>query len=317
MKTRSTSFRHAVAAVALTAAPVAVLTVPASPALAHGSMQTPASRALTCYLENPESPRTAACKAAVRAGGTQPFYDWNGVRRGDAAGRHRQLIPDGKLCSAGNPEFRGLDLARADWPATALKSGAAYTFRYKATAPHQGGFQFYVTKDGYDPRKPLAWSDLEGKPFLTVPSPALSNGFYNMSGRLPAGKSGRHLIYAIWQRTDSPEAFYSCSDVVFGGKSGTAPAPARTPSATTPKPSRAHGSHGTPVPAVCPPPATGHQHGGTGANVALRNTAADNGPRGSGGPLGTTLLTGTLGLTLGGIGGLLLTGRRRRPARED
>jgi chitin-binding protein len=33
--------------------------------------------------------------------------------------------------------------------------------------------------------------------------------------RLPAGKTGRHLIYVIWQRSDSPEAFYSCSDVTY------------------------------------------------------------------------------------------------------
>ncbi|MFB7616422.1 lytic polysaccharide monooxygenase [Kitasatospora sp. NPDC056181] len=39
---------------------------------------------------------------------------------------------------------------------------------------------------------------------------------------MPAGRSGRQLIYAIWQRSDSPEAFYSCSDVVFDG-SGSAP----------------------------------------------------------------------------------------------
>ncbi|WP_328796398.1 lytic polysaccharide monooxygenase [Halosaccharopolyspora lacisalsi] len=28
-------------------------------------------------------------------------------------------------------------------------------------------------------------------------------------------KSGRHIIYSVWQRSDSPEAFYNCSDVLF------------------------------------------------------------------------------------------------------
>ena len=37
---------------------------------------------------------------------------------GTAAGRHKQLIPDGKLCSAGRDKYRGLDLARGDWPAS-------------------------------------------------------------------------------------------------------------------------------------------------------------------------------------------------------
>ncbi|MEU0400599.1 lytic polysaccharide monooxygenase [Streptomyces sp. NPDC006197] len=194
------------------------------PASAHGSMTDPVSRVAACYAEGPEAPRSAACKAAVAAGGAQAFYDWNGVNIANAAGKHRDLIPDGELCSAGNDKYRGLDLARADWPASSMKSGA-HTFRYKGTAPHKGSFALYVTKDGYDPSKPLKWSDLEDEPFVTVTDPGMSNGDYVFRGNVPK-KSGRHLVYSIWQRSDSPEAFYTCSDVVFGADDGgTAPAP--------------------------------------------------------------------------------------------
>lgn len=62
-------------------------------------MGDPVSRVAQCYAEGAESPRSAACGAAVAAGGTQALYDWNGIRIGDANGRHQQLIPDGKLCS--------------------------------------------------------------------------------------------------------------------------------------------------------------------------------------------------------------------------
>ncbi|MFE0773671.1 lytic polysaccharide monooxygenase [Streptomyces sp. NPDC058861] len=195
----------------------------AAPASAHGSMTDPVSRVSACYAEGPESPKSAACKAAVAASGTQAFYDWNAVNIANAAGQHRQLIPDGKLCSAGNDKYRGLDLARADWPASRLSSGS-HTFHYKGTAPHRGSFELYVTKDGYDPSKPLTWSDLEAKPFLTVTDPGMQNGDYVFRGTVPK-KSGRHLIYSIWQRSDSPEAFYTCSDVVFGQDSGSSPAP--------------------------------------------------------------------------------------------
>ncbi|MFE5714115.1 lytic polysaccharide monooxygenase [Streptomyces sp. NPDC056501] len=195
-----------------------------APAFAHGSMTDPVSRVSACYAEGPEAPRSAACKAAVAASGAQAFYDWNAVNIANAAGKHRELIPDGKLCSAANDKYRGLDLARADWPASRLASGA-HTFRYKGTAPHRGSFELYVTKDGYDPSKPLAWSDLEAKPFATVTDPRMENGDYVFEGTVPK-KSGRHLIYSIWQRSDSPEAFYTCSDVVFGEETGgTAPAP--------------------------------------------------------------------------------------------
>lgn len=222
--------RRKVAAVAAGLAPFALTALAAAPASAHGSMGDPVSRVSQCYAEGPESPKSDACRAAVAAGGTQALYDWNGVRIGDANGRHQELIPDGRLCSANNDEFKGLDLARADWPATSVSSGS-YTFKYRVTAPHKGTFTVYLTKPGYDPAQPLGWDDLDlSNPVATATDPVASGGFYTFSGRLPE-RSGKQLLYAIWQRSDSPEAFYSCSDVTFGGTSGS------TASGATPAPS--------------------------------------------------------------------------------
>lgn len=229
-----TARRKAAGVVVLGFVPLALVALASAPAVAHGSMTDPVSRVAACYAEGPEQPRSAACKAAVAAGGTQPFYDWNEVNLPNAAGNSRQLIPDGKLCGAGRDKYKGLDLARADWPSTTLNAGNR-TFRYKATAPHKGSFELYITKDGYDPAKPLKWSDLEDKPFLKVTDPKLVNGDYVFDGIVP-NKSGRHLIYSIWQRSDSPEAFYTCSDVVFGQDAagpGAPAAPASTASAPT------------------------------------------------------------------------------------
>nr|6IF7_A Chain A, Chitin binding protein [Tectaria macrodonta] len=182
----------------------------------HGSMEDPISRVYRCRLENPERPTSPACQAAVALSGTQAFYDWNEVNIPNAAGRHRELIPDGQLCSAGRFKYRGLDLARSDWIATPLPSGASsFPFRYIATAAHLGFFEFYVTREGYQPTVPLKWADLEELPFINVTNPPLVSGSYQITGTTPSGKSGSHLIYVIWQRTDSPEAFYSCSDVYF------------------------------------------------------------------------------------------------------
>ncbi|MFD4870627.1 lytic polysaccharide monooxygenase [Streptomyces sp. NPDC058412] len=217
-------------------APLALAAYAAAPAVAHGSMTDPVSRVAACYAEGPESPKSAACKAAVASSGAQAFYDWNAVNIANAAGNHRALIPNGRLCSAGNDKYQGLDLARADWPASPMTAGA-HTFRYKGTAPHKGSFELYVTKDGYDPTKPLKWSDLESAPFAKATDPGMQNGDYVFSGTVP-NKSGRHLIYSIWQRSDSPEAFYTCSDVVFGkdngggggGNGGTGTTPSTKPS---------------------------------------------------------------------------------------
>ncbi|MEV7892298.1 lytic polysaccharide monooxygenase [Streptomyces sp. NPDC002817] len=213
--------RRKVAVVAtLGLTPLALTALATAPASAHGTMGDPVSRVAQCYAEGPESPKSAACKAAVAAGGTQALYDWNGIRIGDANGQHQSLIPDGKLCSANSEEFKGLDLARADWPATSVSSGS-YTFKYRVTAPHKGTFKVYLTKEGYDPKQPLAWDDLDlDNPVATATDPTATDGYYTFSGTLPK-RSGAQLLYGIWQRSDSPEAFYSCSDVTFGGSGGS------------------------------------------------------------------------------------------------
>ncbi|WP_329246762.1 lytic polysaccharide monooxygenase [Streptomyces sp. NBC_01478] len=244
--------RKAAAVAALGLTPLALTALAAAPAAAHGSMGNPVSRVAQCYAEGPENPRSAACKAVVAAGGTQALYDWNGIRIGDANGQHQTLIPDGKLCSANNEEFKGLDLARTDWPATDVSSGP-YTFKYRVTAPHKGTFKVYVTKSGYDPAQPLAWADLDLEhPVATSTDPVAAGGFYTFSGTLPQ-RSGKQLLYAIWQRSDSPEAFYSCSDVSFGGSSGGSGGSNSGGTAGSSTPTPAPATPATPAPTASAP----------------------------------------------------------------
>lgn len=208
--------RRRIASVAVAVLGVGLL-LPAGPAGAHGALENPLSRAAACGADSPRTAKSPACKAALAVSGTALPRGWDNLRVADVAGRDRQVIPDGKLCSGGIKGYSGLDLARKDWPATKLTAGAGFTFKYRGTIPHKGTFRLYVTTDGYNPSRPLKWSDLEKKPFLKVTDPAMADGSYVMKGRLPAGKTGRHLIYTIWQNSDTPDTYYSCSDVVFRG----------------------------------------------------------------------------------------------------
>uniref|UniRef100_A0AAU3H0K9 Lytic polysaccharide monooxygenase n=1 Tax=Streptomyces sp. NBC_01401 TaxID=2903854 RepID=A0AAU3H0K9_9ACTN len=335
--------RVAGSVVALGAVPLALTALTAAPAAAHGSLSDPVSRVSACFAEGPESPQSAACKAAVAAGGTQALYDWNGVNIANAAGKHRELIPDGQLCSAGNDKFKGLDLPRADWPSTAMKAGS-HTFRFRATAPHKGTFELYLTKASYDPTQPLKWSDLEEKPFASATDPTLEDGSYVFDGTVPEA-SGRQLIYTVWQRSDSPEAFYACSDVVFGGDSGSSGSSAANASdasdaadssdtATATAPSEAeidegaakssveHGGHGdddastgAEVTAAAPAPEAGDTDG-AGANAPEPDSAgaspADEALAETGGSGSTSYLAmgGAAALALG-ASALFLSVRRR------
>ncbi|MFR9779545.1 lytic polysaccharide monooxygenase [Micromonospora sp. MS34] len=233
---------------AAVAAAAATLLLTAAPAAAHGAPVSPLSRAAAC---GPEGGRagTPVCRAAVAAGAA--VREWDNIRVARVDGRDRERIPDGELCSGGLSAYRGLDLPRADWPATTLTAGARFTFRYRTTIPHRGTFRIYVTTGSYDPLRRLAWTDLEKKPFLTVTDPPIRDGAYQMSGRLPSGRSGRHIIYVIWQNSSTQDTYYSCSDVVFRPAAG-APSGARGGAAVTP---------------AAPPRTVGPASAGTGADV--------------------------------------------------
>ncbi|GAA5201127.1 lytic polysaccharide monooxygenase [Rugosimonospora acidiphila] len=257
------------AAAALGLAAAGTVVALAMPANAHGALQIPGSRTWLCYEDGLTStgqiiPNNPACAAAIAQSGTTGLYNWFAVLRSDGSGRMAGFIPDGKLCSAGatNFDFSGFDLNRLDWPITHLTSGATIQFQYNKWAAHPGTFRLYITKDGWDQSAPLSWDDFETTPFSSAPDPpsigdpGSVNSYYYWTGTLPQ-KTGRHLIYSVWQRSDSTETFYGCSDVVFDGGNGqvtgmgpgsgsptptptrtVSPTPSRTTSSPSPSPSR-------------------------------------------------------------------------------
>jgi predicted carbohydrate-binding protein with CBM5 and CBM33 domain len=223
----------------------------AGPASAHGAMTNPISRQAACGPEGGKSTRSRACQVALDGTGARSLDDWDTIRVPGVAGRDRERIPDGRLCSGGIDAFSALDAARTDWPSTMLAAGAEFTFRYRATIPHQGTFRLYVTADGYTPSEPLTWSDLERKPFLTATDPPLRDGSYRIEGTLPAAKTGHHVIYAVWQNSDTPDTYYSCSDVAFTTNDGVAGEAAPSAGAASgPDP----GSQSESAPQLAPPP---------------------------------------------------------------
>ncbi|MEO3825625.1 lytic polysaccharide monooxygenase [Actinomadura sp. B10D3] len=244
--------------------------LPAAPAGAHGALENPASRATGCEPGRGAERSSAACRAAAKVSG-RALAEWDELRVPNVGGRDRRMIPDGELCSAGIERFRGLDLPRADWPATRLTSGARHTFRYRVSIPHRGSLRMFVTRAGYRPDRPLTWSALEAEPFLKVKDPPRRNGAYVFSGRIPRGKTGRHLIYTVWQTSDTPDTYYSCSDVTFGAvrkkPAKQAPSPKRTDDSPAPGGQAAGGSPG-PVD-VSPSPVAGTSPAGSGRSWEL------------------------------------------------
>ncbi|NBM18239.1 lytic polysaccharide monooxygenase [Streptomyces sp. GC420] len=318
-----TVHRNAVTAALAGAVPLLLTALTAGPAAAHGAPTDPLSRAAACSPDGGQAARSAACRAAVARHGGRLYADWDNMRIADVRGRDRQFVPDGRLCSAGIDTYGGLDLPRADWPSTRLTPGATRTLGYRTTIPHTGTFELYMTKQGYDPTRPLKWSDLDAEPFAKVTDPALTDGAYRIRVTLPADRNGRHLLYTIWRNTSTPDTYYSCSDVVFpaaaedtgsgGSGGGAAPTPtaAGTSKPPTGRPAPGATEATTPAEAGSSRPAAGAPRA---AATADRPVAA-----GSGEPRQSMALP----LAAGGAGALAVAGgvavlmrRRARPNRH-
>lgn len=202
-----------------------------TPASAHGVAMDPGSRSYLCYKDmiasGNQTPSNPACAAAVAQTGTTPLYNWFGVLDSNGGGRTTGYIPDGELCSGGHNgpyNFSSYNAARSDWPTTHLTAGSTTQVKYSNWAAHPGRFDVYVTKDGWSPSKRLAWSDLTLTQTVNNPPQAggagSDGGNYYWNLQLPQGKTGKHMIFIHWIRSDSQENFYSCSDVVFDGGDG-------------------------------------------------------------------------------------------------
>lgn len=189
--------------------PMLAISVIALPVLFAGSAQAHG------YTSNPPSRSYLCAKGTVQNCGEIQYEPQsvegpkNFPQRGPA---------DGTICAGGLSRFSQLDDPRGGkWPAAKLTSGASYNFTWHFTARHATtSFRYFVTKNGWDPTKPLTRAALESTPFLNVPwGGKQPSGDVSLPGKLPSGKTGRHLILGVWDIADTGNAFYSCADVTF------------------------------------------------------------------------------------------------------
>nr|WP_238161745.1 lytic polysaccharide monooxygenase [Micromonospora endolithica] len=234
----------------------------ANPVAAHGSVVDPASRNYGCWQRwgsDFQNPRMATedpmCWQAWQAN-SNAMWNWNGLYREGLAGNHQGGIPNGQLCSGGRAEggrYDSLDAIGA-WRTTPVAN--SFRVRLFDGASHGADYiRVYATRQGFDAlTEPLGWDDLELVGQIgNTPASQWRPDTNGVSIDIPAnapGRSGRHIVYTIWQASHSDQSYYLCSDVTFGGGSTPPPTtpPPTTPPPVTPPPS-------TPPP-VTPPPST-------------------------------------------------------------
>ncbi|KAB1118761.1 cellulose-binding protein [Micromonospora aurantiaca] len=229
MKISRTGRRLGLGAVAVLLASFTMVVVnQAYPASAHGSVTNPPTRNYGCWERwgsdhlNPTMAQTdPMCWQAWQAN-PNTMWNWNGLYRENVGGNHQAAVPDGQLCSGGRTQgglYASLDAVGA-WTAKPMPNN--FTLTLTDGAKHGADYMLiYITKQGFDPTtQPLTWNSLEL---------VLRTGSYPTTGLYEAqvnagNRTGRHVVYTIWQASHLDQPYYLCSDVIFGGGGNPPPA---------------------------------------------------------------------------------------------
>ncbi|GAA1805832.1 hypothetical protein GCM10009682_29590 [Luedemannella flava] len=269
----------------LVAAFAAVILTPASPAAAHGSVTDPPSRNYGCWERwgadhlNPNMANLdPMCWQAFQAN-PNTMWNWNGLFKENLAGQFQANIPDGQLCSGGRTQnglYNSLDTV-GTWTAKSIPNN--FTLTISDTAKHGADYLLiYITKQGFDSTtQPLTWGSLE---LIQRTGSYPTTGLYQ--AQVNAGsRTGRHVIYTIWQASHLDQPYFICSDVIFGGGGTTTTSvptsrppvttgtPTSRPAVTTSAPATTGGSTGS---AGCTATyaVTSQWSNGFGANVTVK-----------------------------------------------
>ena len=218
--------RRAVIAVPLSLAlGLGAMTLLAPSASAHGSVTDPPTRNYGCWERwgadhlNPQMATLDPMCWQAFQDNPNAMWNWNGLFREGVGGQHQAVIPDGQLCSGGRTQnglYKSMDTVGA-WKAKQVPN--TFTLTLTDSAKHGADYlKIYVTKQGFDPTtQPLTWASLD---LVKTTGSYPTTGLYQSDISLP-GRSGRAVLYTIWQASHLDQPYYLCSDIVIG--QGTEP----------------------------------------------------------------------------------------------
>ncbi|UNK17158.1 lytic polysaccharide monooxygenase [Paenibacillus sp. N3/727] len=169
---------------------------------AHGYVDSPGSRAILC-----KNGQNTDCGAIMYE--PQSLEAPKGFPAAGPA--------DGKIASAGGA-FPKLDEQSATrWTKVNMSSGQN-TFTWKLTANHATtSWKYYITKPNWNPNAPLTRDSFDLTPFCSVAYDGTRPPTtYSDTCNVPQ-RTGYHVILAVWEIADTPNAFYNVIDVNFNG----------------------------------------------------------------------------------------------------
>ncbi|MFG2933918.1 lytic polysaccharide monooxygenase auxiliary activity family 9 protein [Streptomyces achromogenes] len=184
----------------------------------HGAVGSPPSRA-QLYLESWQANGLEAGKffPADQEGQRDPFAPDDVV--------NAQPPADGRIASAGKDFAAALDEVGTDWKKHPVTSGENLELTWGFHMPHKTRrFNYFLTKNGWDPSQPLARAQFDSEPFHSV---QLSGRPYwsaddlvpdnptTHTMRLPQRNAGHQVLLAVWEVADTGNAFYQVIDLQY------------------------------------------------------------------------------------------------------
>jgi chitin-binding protein len=133
--------------------------------------------------------------------------------------------PDGKIASANQLTGAWLDEPGSHWQKHDVRSGEILDFSWFFSAKHSSRrWNYFLTKDGWNPDEVLSRAQFEAEPFYTVQinlQPHWAHG----EQMLPASptihsvplpkRDGYHVCLAVWEVANTSMAFYQVVDLNF------------------------------------------------------------------------------------------------------
>lgn len=175
--------------------------------LAHGYISEPASRDQMC--RDSSTPNLNCGQAQY-----EPQSIGEGPDGFPGAGPK-----DGELVSgSGTSNWMGtaLNAQSSDrWVKHKVEAGPR-NFTWTFTAAHPiADYKYYITRQDWNPNKPLTRDSFELTPFCVIPGgPAETSGKATHSCNLPE-RTGYQVIYAAWDVVDTVNTFYKVIDVEY------------------------------------------------------------------------------------------------------
>ncbi|MFD9393791.1 lytic polysaccharide monooxygenase auxiliary activity family 9 protein [Streptomyces sp. NPDC060000] len=183
----------------------------------HGAVSSPPSRA-HLYLEDWQANGLEAGKffPQTQAGLSDPFAPSDVV--------NAQPPEDRRIASAGKDFAASLDEVGRDWKKHPVTSGQNLEITWGFHAEHKTRrFNYFLTKNDWDPKQALTRAQFETKPFHSVQLteqpyweyPLATGNPTTHTMRLPERRVGHHVLLAVWEVADTGQAFYQVIDLQY------------------------------------------------------------------------------------------------------